>query len=181
MGQDLLGRWSEPHRRYHTLTHLAFMLSVVDEFAAEADQADDVRLAAWFHDAVYDPDAADNERRSADLAAAALPSLGVAADEVVRLVRLTADHRPAPGDRNGQLLCDADLAILGTPTEQYADYAAAVRAEYAHVPAEAFRVGRAAILRQLVAADHLFHRPALRERYERAARANVAAELARLD
>lgn len=180
VGQELMQRWSEPHRRYHTLAHLDFMLSVVDEFAGEADDADQVRLAAWFHDAIYDSGASDNERRSAWLAADRLGRLGVPAAEVVRLVELTATHQPAAGDRNGQLLCDADLAILGSSPADYARYAEAIRAEYSDVPPDAFRAGRAAILRRLSAVDHVYHRPPLRDRFEVAARANLASELALL-
>ena len=54
-------------------------------------------------------------------------------EEVVRLVLLTAGHEVEPGDRNGAVLVDADLSILGAPPERYARYAADVRAEYAHV------------------------------------------------
>src|SRR5687767_4640444 len=96
---DLLRRWSEPHRRYHTLEHLQAVLAVVDEHADLAADADAVRLAAWYHDAVYEPFATDNEARSAALA----PS-----EEVSRLVLLTAGHKVAVGDRNGALLADAD-------------------------------------------------------------------------
>src|SRR6185503_19782333 len=103
---DLLARWREPHRRYHTVEHLAFMLDVIDRDADLADDPDAVRLAAWLHDAVYDPRAADNEERSVDLAVAALQS--PQRDEVARLIRLTNDLKARTGDRNGGLLCDAD-------------------------------------------------------------------------
>jgi predicted metal-dependent HD superfamily phosphohydrolase len=178
-GRDLLARWDEPQRHYHTTEHLRFMLSILDN--ARAGPA--VRLAAWFHDAVYDPMGANNERASADLAAEVLPPLGIAPDtvaEVVRLVRLTEDHAVAPDDADGGLLADADLAILGTPPDRYAEYAAAVRAEYAHVPDEAFRVGRSAVLEALLAIDPLYHLAPHRIVWEAPARANMRAELARL-
>src|SRR5262245_30263250 len=104
IGAELLRRYAEPHRRYHTTRHLADVLDRVDELAAEADDADAVRLAAWFHDAVYDPLRGDNEERSANLAERALGETdlpGGTVAEVARLVRLTATHAPEPGDRNG--------------------------------------------------------------------------------
>jgi predicted metal-dependent HD superfamily phosphohydrolase len=180
VGRDLVERWSEPHRQYHTLEHLELILSTVDSHADEARDADAVRLAAWFHDAVYDPRRTDNEDMSAALAARVLPGLGVPEDRVTsvtRLVRLTATHAPSPVDRDGILLCDADLAVLAGEPEQYAAYSAAVRAEFAHVPDEAFRTGRAAVLRHLVALPELYRVPALHDQWEERARANITAEL----
>jgi predicted metal-dependent HD superfamily phosphohydrolase len=145
LGADLIARWSQPHRRYHTVQHLTAVLDVVDRYANLAADPDAVRLAVWFHDAVYDPAAPDNEERSAQVAEATLPDPG----EVARLVRLTAGHQVAPGDANGALLADADLSVLAAAPRDYDRYAAAVRAEYAHVPDEVFRTGRAAILRDL--------------------------------
>lgn len=140
---DLLARWNEPHRHYHTQRHLDVMLAVIDAHADLADDPAQVRLAAWFHDAVYDPRASDNEAASAGLAARALRRLGLDPTEVVRLVHLTATHDPGPGDRNGLLLTDADLAILAADPATYDAYAAAVRREYHHVPDHRFRTGRA--------------------------------------
>lgn len=177
-GEALLARWREPHRHYHTVDHLAAMLSIVD---AEGG-ADPVRLATWYHDAVYDPRSPGdaNERESAALARAELAGLGVpepVAAEVERLVLLTAGHAVAPGDGDGELLCDADLAVLARPPAEYDTYAAAVRREYAHVPDELFRAGRAAVLQSLLDLPALYRRPALAERWEAPARANLEREL----
>jgi predicted metal-dependent HD superfamily phosphohydrolase len=180
IGRDLVERWSEPHRHHHTLDHLEIVLATVDAHAGEAKDADAVRLAAWFHDAVYDPRRTDNEDMSAALAARVLPGAGVPDDRVAavtRLVRLTATHDPSPVDRDGILLCDADLAVLAGEPDEYAAYTAAVRAEYTHVPDEAYRTGRAAVLRRLAAFPSLYRLPALHERWEARARANLAAEL----
>ncbi|MEV5985942.1 hypothetical protein AB0L85_13075 [Streptomyces sp. NPDC052051] len=182
--ENLLRRWSEPQRRYHTVGHLVAVLDHVDRLAAYADDPDAVRLAAWFHDAVYRPEHSENEERSARLAERALPEAGVeraTTAEVARLVRLTADHAPAPGDANGAVLCDADLAILAAPEETYATYTAAVRAEYAFVPEQVFRTARAALLRQLLGQERMFRTPYGERTWAEAARRNLRGELARLD
>lgn len=177
-GRDLLRRWSEPHRCYHDQRHLREVLDALDRLSPDVPL--DVRLAAWFHDAVHDPQAADNEQRSADLAASALALVdGADAAEVARLVLLTATHDPSPGDRSGELLCDADLAILAAAPARYAVYAADVRTEYTHVSAADFARGRAQVLRRLVAPEQIY-RTTVGGSWERRARANVAAELARL-
>ncbi|GGS18692.1 hypothetical protein GCM10010252_67690 [Streptomyces aureoverticillatus] len=178
--ENLLTRWSEPHRRYHTRTHLAAVLTHVDTLQEHADDPHLVRLAAWFHDAVYAPDRSENEERSARLAERALPEAGLtpeATAEVARLVRLTVTHDPADGDRNGEVLCDADLAVLAADAEAYAAYAAAVREEYAFVPDEAFRAGRADVLRQLLALPRLFRTGYGAAHWESRARENLTTEL----
>ncbi|NNH72903.1 metal-dependent phosphohydrolase [Nocardia uniformis] len=183
VGEDLVRRYREAHRRYHTVEHLAAMLAVVDDLAVDADDIDAVRYAAFFHDAVYALDRNDNEERSARLAEATLPELGVSAAtvaEVARLVRLTAGHAPEPEDRNGAVLCDADLAVLASDESGYAAYTSAVRAEYAQVPDEQFRAGRRAVLAGLTQLPQLFRTDTARARYEAAARANLANELAAL-
>ncbi|MEV0976935.1 hypothetical protein [Streptomyces sp. NPDC049915] len=176
----LLSCWQEPQRRYHTLTHLTAVLDHVDVLEKYADDPDLVRLAAWFHDAVYLPERSTNEERSARLAERALSEAGLTAEktaEVARLVRLTAGHDPADGDRNGQVLCDADLAILAAPPSAYAAYTAAVREEYHFVPNDAFRAGRSDVLRHLLALPRLFSTPYGREHWEATARYNLRSEL----
>ncbi|MFG1775061.1 metal-dependent phosphohydrolase [Micromonospora sp. NPDC049048] len=184
-GTDLLARWREPHRHYHDTDHLTAVLDVVDAHASAARRPDLVRLAAWCHDAVYDPRAGGdaNERDSAALAGTLLGRVGLPADavaEVRRLVLLTAGHAVDPGDVDGALLCDADLAILAAPPEAYDRYAAAVRREYAHVPEPAFRAGRARVLAGLLDLPALFRLPPLARRWESPARANLTRELSAL-
>ncbi|MEP6815627.1 MAG: hypothetical protein ABI873_08770 [Marmoricola sp.] len=180
----LVGAYDDPSRGYHDLRHLSEVFMRLDELMPEAHpEHDAVLLAAWFHDAVYESatSAGDgNEERSAimaerELATGDAPPMLI--DEVARLVRLTAHHRPAPDDLNGQLLCDADLAILAADPARYGDYVAGVRAEYADVPDESFRRGRLAILQDLLAKESLFDSPVARARWEAAARANLQAEV----
>jgi len=176
----LLRRWQEPQRRYHTVEHLAAVLDRIDVLEEYAADPNAVRLAAWFHDAVYLPERSENEERSARLAERALPEAGVPSAttaEVARLVRLTVTHDPADDDRDGQVLCDADLAILAAPPSAYAAYTAAVREEYHFVPNEAFREGRSAVLRHLLDLPRLFRTPYGAEHWESTARYNLAAEL----
>lgn len=192
-GRDLLARWAEPHRHYHARPHLLAVLEAVDLLErAGADpgpQPRAVRLAAWFHDAVYAADpgrpAGQDEEDSAVLAqrvlsAPALATPPAVVAETVRLVRLTAAHDPAPGDTAGALLSDADLEVLGRSPEGYARYAAAVRRDFGHVPDAAWARGRAAVLESLSGAEHLYRTTEGRTRWEAAARRNLTAELAAL-
>jgi len=185
-GAYLLGRWSEPQRQYHDVTHLSAVLDVVDRFSSLVPHPDRVRLAAWLHDAVYDPRAPGgaNERASAEFAEGLLAELGAPADvagEVARLVGLTAGHSTAGDDPDGELLCDADLAILASDGPRYAEYTAAIRNEYAHVPDDAFRAGRKQVLQALLELPSIYRLPPLKAAWEAKARANLTAELDALD
>lgn len=182
-GANLLGRWAEQHRHYHDLAHLGAVLDRVDELAPSARDVETVRLAAWFHDAVYDPKAEDNEARSALLAKVVLTGMRVAdaqIADVVRLVALTSSHQPVDGDTDGAVLCDADLAVLAGDDAAYTAYADAVREEYGHLDDTTFREGRAAVLRALLDRQALFSTEHGRASWEQPARTNLTAELERL-
>ncbi|AIY02621.1 hypothetical protein ART_3022 [Arthrobacter sp. PAMC 25486] len=177
LGAELLGRWSEPHRHYHSATHLLAVLEALDALTGHQTPRP-VALAAWFHDAVYNGTAADEED-SAVLAQARLNKL-LSVDEtaeVGRLVRLTATHSPATGDIAGHLLCDADLAILGGEPQAYSRYVSGVRRDYAHVSEGDFAKGRAAVVRQLLALQPLFHTAKGKELWAARAQENLSREL----
>ncbi|MFI5932575.1 metal-dependent phosphohydrolase [Actinoplanes sp. NPDC051494] len=181
-GAYLLGRWSEPQRQYHDVHHLSAVLDVVDEHAGLVPHPDRVRLAAWMHDAIYDPRALGdaNERDSAEFAEGLLTTVGMPAEvsaEVARLVGLTAGHATGDDDPDGELLCDADLAILATDHERYTAYTAAIRREYAHISDDTFRAARAQVLVSLLELPAIYRHAPLRERWEATARRNMEAEL----
>lgn len=181
-GRALLAAWSEPHRSYHSVSHLRDVLAGVDELADLADDADAVRLAAWYHDCVYNG-LPDDEERSALRAELDLSRLDVPAqlvDEVARLVRMTVSHDPARGDHNAEVLSDADLAALALPTEDYRRNTEAIRAEYAHIPDEVFRKGRRLVLQALLGGQGVYRTEPGRQRWEAAAQRNLRAELADL-
>ena len=187
----LLARLREPHRRYHTAVHVAWVLRhlqrLVDaergrDGGADAAIDDDaLRLAALYHDAVYDPSRSDNEAVSAKLAVTVAAELGWDAarcHEVHELVMATATHQPASTPQ--ALLVDADLAVLGASPADYTAYMSAVRAEYGHVPAEDWRRGRVAVLDSFLTSTSVFHTALMQHEREARARANMSAERAAL-
>jgi predicted metal-dependent HD superfamily phosphohydrolase len=183
--EELLARLREPHRRYHTATHVMWVLRHLDHIdAAGSDPSVDasaVRLAALYHDAVYDPRRADNEAHSADLAVQVATALGWSTDRAAtahRLVLATAEHHPVAPDE--AMLVDADLAILGAEPTDYAAYVHGIRSEYAHVSPEQWVTGRAEVLRRFLDAPALFHTEVMHRELESRAKANLTAELASL-
>lgn len=182
---SIAARYGEPRRRYHTLDHVAAVLTTIDELLVRepVDDADAVQLAGWLHDVVYDPARSDNEAQSAVYARRALSVIRVpvaVTGETARLIELTAGHEVADGDRNAMVLVDADLAILGSPRDVYDRYAVDIRGEYAHVDEPAYRAGRRAVLETFLARPRLFRTATAHERFDAPARDNLRREIAAL-
>lgn len=183
VARDLLARWSEPQRHYHALAHLEACLAGLDTHRALSTDPAAVEAALWFHDAIYDPRAADNEARSATLAAAVLRAARVAEATVAKienLVLATRAHESGE-DPDTALLLDLDLAILGATPADYQAYAAAIRREYAWVPEADYRRKRAAVLARFLSRPRLYLTAPFFGRHEAAARINLAAEITALE
>lgn len=188
-GRELLARWNEPGRRYHTTTHLVEMFGALEELedAGEVDdrQCSVARLAAWFHDSVYDCAARSgyNEADSAVLARDTLQRLnfgGADLKAIDRLIRLTARHDADAAEPLDAAFHDSDLWILSAPRERFDGYCDQIREEYSAVPDAAYRDGRAAILRPLLHRDRIYRTSHALHTWETPARINLGRELARL-
>ena len=179
---ELAAAWAEPHRAYHTTAHLEDCLHQLDTVAAGEDR-DRVEAALWFHDAVYDPRAGDNEARSAAWAREALGAIGVgrdAVEEVARLV-LATRHADPPSDAGAALVTDVDLSILGRDPATYDEFERRIRLEYDWVPEQTFRRERSRILVGFLRRRPLYQTRRFRARYEDTARENLARTVARLE
>jgi predicted metal-dependent HD superfamily phosphohydrolase len=180
--RELASRYAEPQRAYHTLRHVAHCL---DEFDAVRGLARDpvaVEMALWYHDAIYDPKAKDNEERSAALAAEVAARMGLSAARTLRvgdLIRVSTHAGLAP-DPDAQLFADIDLAILGQPADVFDEYERQVRVEYAWVPEAAFRSSRAAILKSFLDRPSIYGSDVFRRKYEESARRNLQNSLQKL-
>ena len=179
---DLRHRYSEPHRAYHTLHHIAECLQLLEQVRGLAVRPAEIEVALWFHDAVYDPRKADNELLSADWARRELRRAGASADlqqRIVDLVLITT-HEAAPETEDQQLMSDIDLAILGAGPKRYDEYEKQIRTEYKHVPTSVFRPGRRKILTGFLARPQIYGSAWFRERRETQARRNIERSLIRL-
>lgn len=175
---QLLALLGEPHRTYHGPAHVGAVLTNLGLLTETPTPQ--VRLAAFFHDAVYDPRRTDNEERSARLAEDLLGSTpSDVSGAVAALTRATGGHQ-LDETPDCALFLDADLAILGAPPGVYDRYAAAIRNEYQHIPEPAYRAGRAAVLEGFAARACLFFSDPGRQLWEEPARQNLARELAGL-
>jgi predicted metal-dependent HD superfamily phosphohydrolase len=184
----LLARHREKHRRYHTATHVAWVIRHVGELAETEDvqHLDEVVAAAFYHDAVYEAAYPANERASARLARRDLTSIGwdEAAVERVGLMIEATEHsadRDEPADIDTAVLLDADLAILAADPAGYSAYVAGVRSEYRHVDDDDWKAGRTKLLHSFLERPEIYRTRSARDRWEARSRANLTAELAELN
>jgi predicted metal-dependent HD superfamily phosphohydrolase len=179
---DLVTRYSEPHRAYHTLQHIGDCLDEFEQVRNLATNPNAVELALWYHDAIYDTKAKDSEERSATLVVetvrnASLP--GSFGQSVANLI-IATKHASAPTDPDVQLLVDTDLSILGQTEDKFDGYERQIRKEYEWVAEDAFVAGRSAILKSFLDWPTIYSTQFFRNKYETQARANITRSLARL-
>jgi predicted metal-dependent HD superfamily phosphohydrolase len=176
---QLLARYSQPHRFYHTLQHLEECFAVLAPATHFAEHLAEVELALWFHDAVYDTRAQHNEEQSARWAEQALLAAGasqVIAGRIGNLVVVTK-HNAVPEGEDARLLVDVDLSILGAAEERFAEYERQVREEYRWVAEAAFRQGRARVLASFLERPSIYSTSWFAVRLEGRARANLQRSL----
>ena len=185
--ESLVALHREPHRRYHTERHVRGVIRHALALGHHATDLGAVVAAAFFHDAVYDPTAADNEARSADLARRALADLGWQADRVAAvaaMIEATAEHTTDRAADTASIdtavLLAADLGVLAADPAGYAEYVTGVRSEYGFVSDADWRSGRGQVLRGLLDRAAIYDIRLGLEAWERRARANLAAELTTL-
>lgn len=193
-GEQILTLYAKPARAYHNITHLADVLAKLDWAKGAlsrngnlaglapvtiARMFDTIELALFYHDAVYDPRAKDNEKQSRNLMLRDANTLGLhksIADDAARLINLTAHHNRAQKP-DEKIMADCDLAILGAAPAVFQKYDAGIRCEYAHVPAPLYAAGRAKVLRGFLATPRLFKTAVFATRYDTPARRNIKAAL----
>lgn len=177
--QRLLQAYAEPQRHYHTLQHLGEALALLEPALALAQQPGEVELALWFHDAIYDTQAKDNEARSADWAVAALREQGLPADAAQRMhdLVMATCHAALPQGVDAQLLVDADLGILAAGPQRFAEYERQVRAEYQWVPLPLYRARRREVLQGFLDRGAIYGSAHFHERLEARARRNLEQSL----
>lgn len=188
-GRTLAARYSEPHRHYHTVRHVAEMLTVLEDlWPRDLPQEDRTigLLATFFHDAVYDGTSRTNEEDSIVLFGQFVQDMSGCVSEhvatrVAHLIDATKSHHHVEGDDQLAMFLDADMSILGKPWERYQEYTRQVRMEYRHVPWAGYIKGRGAVLRSFLASPSLYGHPGAVDRFQGPALSNMGREVAWLE
>jgi predicted metal-dependent HD superfamily phosphohydrolase len=181
--EELLTRYQEAHRAYHTREHLEECLLLLDEVWNECNHPEEMAIALWFHDAIYEPHRSDNEVASGRWLASVCYAMGVEELSIFRMRALVmATRHMAPVDQSdARMLVDIDLSILGASTERFDLYEAQIRREYRWVPGPLYRRKRAEVLRSFLRRPIIYTTPSFHDRFEQRARTNIARSLSRLE
>ena len=181
--EQLVTAYTKADRHYHNLNHISHVLIPIERFKLELQNPIAVKLAAWFHDFVYDSQASDNEFQSARLAKELLRELNISPstiDRTQQLILATKGHQIDPNDVDRSIFLDADLAILGSNPVQYQNYARSIRKEYSWVPDAEYQIGRTQVLENFLQRDRLYCTDLLFDELESIARLNLIQEITKL-
>nr|WP_314368622.1 metal-dependent hydrolase [uncultured Acinetobacter sp.] len=170
----LIVTYSEKQRAYHTLQHLYECLGLFDTIRADLNDAYAVALALWFHDAVYDPQAKDNELKSAELFQQYLAQ-DLSVDIVQKIKRwIVATQKHASTDElDLQFLLDIDLAILAASSERFAEYEQQIQQEYAWVDPDVYSIKRKEVLAHFYQTETLYQTEYFQQNFEQRAKGNL--------
>jgi predicted metal-dependent HD superfamily phosphohydrolase len=180
--EKLIERYSEPQRHYHTAEHIAECLREFRGIEQTVSRAHEIEMALWLHDVIYDPTKTDNEEQSAAFATEMFCEANLSGEFAARVrdLILATRHNSVPSDTDARVIVDIDLTILGQPAERFWRYEADIRKEYAFVPEGLFCVKRAEILESFLGRKRIYQIEFFANRYERAARENLAESIRKL-
>ena len=176
-GDRLFEKYSEPLRHYHDARHVLACLETLDSYPGKIENNNALELAIWYHDAIYDPKASDNEVQSAAYFRKEFQPFASGIEKVERLILATRHTESEPDSPDEALLVDIDLGILGAAPARYQLYAEDIRKEYAHVSEEQYRQGRSEVLKSFLARKDIYHTRHFRKLLEPQARENLIQEL----
>ena len=180
---EIVKLYSTDDRYYHNLLHIQRVLDVANTLKSLAINFTAIEMAAWFHDVIYDPQANDNEEKSAKFASDSLISFNIpqaTIDRVVSLILQTKNHHAPLENIDSQILLDADLSILGAEELEYMAYAQAIRQEYFWLSETEYRVGRKRVLQDFLQRNRIYFTDKGCQMFELKARENIIAELSNL-
>lgn len=178
---ELMAKYQQPTRHYHSDRHIAACLEHFMRYKLLALSPAEIEVAIWFHDAIHDTQATDNEEQSAEWARRYLTQNGAAGNVVQRIVALILATRTHTAiDKDMALLIDIDLGILGAPGPAFDAYDQQIREEYHWVPERDYRVARADILEGFLKRDRIYQTSAIRDQLEMQARSNLAQKIQEL-
>lgn len=182
IAENLIIRYAEQHRAYHTLQHLQECFSQFELAKDQCDHPDEVALALWFHDAIYDTRAQDNEEKSAELAVEVLVAhkLMPIKIERIRKLILATKHQAVAEGKDTAILLDIDISVLGADAARYSQYETQIREEYCWVPAPLYKQGRRKVLQQFLAHPSIYASEFFRTKYEEQAKINLLRTLTAL-
>ncbi len=181
--EELIQAYSSTGRFYHNLAHIVDCISIFDRTKSLAAHPEEVELAIWFHDAIYDTRREDNEQKSAAWAGKVICQSGLGIDVAERVSEaiLATRHPAEVQGTDARLMADVDLSIFGAEPDIFWRYEEGIRKEYAWVPEDLFRHKRAEILRGFISRPYIYYHQPYREAFEAKARVHLKQAIERLE
>lgn len=179
---EIVINYCDAGRYYHNLNHLEAIIRELSDVKDNIPHWDTAMFSVFYHDIVYNALRSDNEAQSADKAQLRLHDIGFPKDQTTQCVLqilATKGHNPGD-DATTQLFIDADLAILGKPTQAYTEYSENLRKEFFIYTDKEYKAGRKKILKHFLAMDRIFKTEHFYNKYEKQARKNIESELSLL-
>ena len=173
-------RYGESHRIYHTGNHICHCLAGFDSIDTDLAQTskDIIELSIWFHDAIYDIAASDNEAQSARwFSSLADNKLNPDIIDAVNRCILFTTHQDKPADQCSLYMVDVDLSGFGQDWEGFSADGRKIREENNHLDDEAFVDGQVKFMNRLLNRSCIFYTEYFNTRLENRARQNIIRQL----
>lgn len=179
---SLIDSYSEKNRAYHNLSHISDCLKEFDQAKQLLKNKDDVEVAIWFHDIIYDTKRGDNEERSAEFAYKVAKSVGLSEGSAKRIhdYILATKHKGTPRDNDAKFVMDIDLSSLGASQETFETNSSNIRKEYSWVSEHEFKIERTNFLNYFLNRPGIYMTSFFRKKYEEIAKENIKSYLAKL-
>jgi pantetheine-phosphate adenylyltransferase len=154
---DLINRWNEPHRFYHNIDHLNYLiyqfeiLRDIDDISTE--EMHRLVVAAFFHDVIYDPKENDNEEQSARYFLDKCRENGTVKDEFMKEISkiiLDTKYRKQPTGRLSLRFWETDNDILQSSFHELIEFEHKIFLEYQWVDYRKYRKGRIEFLESCI-------------------------------
>ncbi|ENW19594.1 hypothetical protein L313_2897 [Acinetobacter haemolyticus CIP 64.3 = MTCC 9819] len=170
----LIAAYSEKQRAYHTVQHLYECLVLFESIRPDLNDENAVELALWFHDVVYDPQAKDNELKSAELLEYYLAQ-DLSVDIVQKIKRwiIATQKHEATDELDLQFLLDIDLAILAASPERFDEYEQQIQQEFAWVDPDIYSIKRKQVLAHFYQTEPLYQTEYFQQNFEQRAKQNL--------
>jgi len=179
---ELLKRYNEPHRKYHNLKHINDCLAEFSKVFHLAKEPNALELAIWYHDAIYEIGASDNEKKSSFLADGIMSGFLVS-EELIKTVKdiiVATEHNKIPESFDAKLMLDIDISNIGS-ADKFKETNKLIREEYSLVPDNLFASGRSNILQSFLDRSSIYLTEIFQERYEQSARENITSAIRELN
>lgn len=146
----LLEMWNEPHRSYHSESHLVDIIDMIFEDKEQYTEREFelLLLTALFHDCIYNPEKNDNEEKSAQFLVNNTINITDDIWEVYKMILDTKDHQS--NDELSNIFINYDMDITSRNIDLLIEWEKGIREEYSMYSDEMYKMGRLTFLNSLI-------------------------------